>query len=549
MRKTFVLVMAVALLGAALPALAELQNVTVGGEVRIRMNYIRNTISSTAPNLVDVRWPAGNVDWLPGRPIGLFPIGIVRQQLNLFDPGMGRNNGPGIVSLWAWDEGVSNLKFVEQRTRLNVQADFTDDVRAYIELDSYDIWGEDFRSNYIQGVDQITRTDDDLEVFQAYIEADNMFDLPLRLRIGRQELSFGKEWLVGTGDSGPLFTGISFDAVRLTYKLMDDTLTLDAWWSKLNEGLGLNAEEDGDVDFSGIYASYTGIENVVLDAYWMWLRDARMINDTNFIWIVEWLEDAFGIDDYNVTNLHTIGLRGEAKFGALDLNAEFAYQFGDASAVGAGFRPYLYGVDSPSYDSWATDIEVGYTLDVMWNPRVFLGFAYFGGEDNRDLSFWDWLNPFDMPDASVSFNRLFSNKKYSGFVDLWNDFSNGYLYRIGVQAHPTETLDAMLCITHFVALEEFDSPVYFTLGRYRIPVAPNLSFWTESNDEDLGTEVALFLTYHYSEDLLFQLGICHMFTDNGLGEGNYVAGNGLLFNGGTNDDDGTYVYLESRLKF
>ena len=45
----------------------------------------------------------------------------------------------------------NDASFVEQRTMLNVKADFTNEVSAFIELDSYDIWGEDFRSNYLTG--------------------------------------------------------------------------------------------------------------------------------------------------------------------------------------------------------------------------------------------------------------------------------------------------------------------------------------------------------------------------------------------------------------
>jgi len=543
MRKTFLVLVAVAIAITAAPALAELQNITVGGEIRIRGNYTNNVFES--PNNlgaagafpgflpVETRWPAGNVNWLPARPIGNF----------ILAPG---NNAAGILSPYRWDDKGESISFVEQRTRLNVQADFSDNVMAYIELDSYDIWGEDFRSNYITGADFITQTSDDVEIFQAYIEADEMWDLPLRLRVGRQELSFGSEWLVGDGTKGPLFYGLSFDAIRLTYCPMD-TLTIDAWWAKLAENF--QAEEDGDVNFYGIYASYTGLENIVLDAYWLLVRDARSLNDTNFIWPVEWIEDAIGVDDYNVTNLHTIGLRGAGTVGALDFEAEVAYQMGNAGQQGFAFKPFLYGDDDAEFEAWGANLMVGYSLDMVWNPRIWVRGAYFGGEDNRDISFWEWLSPFDMPEASVSFNRLFSDVIYSGYVDLNCDFSNGYLATLGIDVNPTESLMATLCVTHFWADETFDSPRYFTLGKYRIPIAPALSFWTDSSDDSLGTEIALFLTYHYTEDLMFQLGLTYFLADDGVGDGNYVANNGLIFNGGSDDDDGIYLYLETCLKF
>ncbi len=103
-------------------------------------------------------------------------------------------------SAFSWDEDSNDLSFVEQRTRLNVKADFTNEVSAFIELDSYDIWGEDFRSNYITGADGRAVSNDDVEMYQAYIEANEMFGMPIRMRVGRQELSFGSEWLVGVND-------------------------------------------------------------------------------------------------------------------------------------------------------------------------------------------------------------------------------------------------------------------------------------------------------------------------------------------------------------
>ena len=201
-------------------------------------------------------------------------------------------NGNGITSVFAWDDGQSNsLSFVEQRTRLNVKADFTNEVSAFIELDSYDIWGEDFRSNYITGADNRAASGNDVEVHQAYIEANEMWGFPLRARIGRQELSLGSEWLVGVNDTNSLFTGLSFDGLRLTYGT--DVFSVDAFYATLAEG-GAN-EEDEDVSFAGIYGSYKGLENITIDAYWLWLRDARSLNDTNLIAPIEWLEDIFGL--------------------------------------------------------------------------------------------------------------------------------------------------------------------------------------------------------------------------------------------------------------
>ena len=515
--------------GLVLSAGAELQNVCVGGEIRIMANYVTNWAAQPAP--LAPRWAPG---LLPKRPIGDFFSGAPA------------NGGAGIWSPYSWDNDMSHgFDFVEQRTKLNVKADFTDGVTAFIELDSYDVWGQDFRSDYITGADFAASSVDDVEIYQAYIEANDMFGLPLRARVGRQELVFGNEWLVGNMDNGPFFIGRSFDGARLTYAT--DTFSVDAFATILAEGGA--AEEDGDVTFYGVYASCTAVENHVFDLYWLYLRDPRSLNDTAFVAPIEWLEDLFGLDDYDATQLHTFGLRAGGAWAGLDYNLEAAYQMGDAGQVGFGFKPGIYGDDDAEYDTWALKADLGYTIDVMWMPRVFAGYSYYGGEDNRDLTVWEWLNPFYTPEASVSFNRLFSDQFYCGFFDLQKNFSNFQTARVGVIAHPLEALDVYFELAYYEALEPFSAPLHVSFGGFRFPVAPNLSFLDQESEDDLGFTTNLVFTYHYSEDVMINLQWAHLFAGDGLDDGNFTAWNGLLFDGGTSADDSDYMSVDMRIKF
>ena len=82
---------------AAVPAFADLQNVVVGGSVRIR------------------------ADW--------FNYGDNNDYEKAFNAG--------------------DNAFVEQRTRLNVRADFTDAVSAFIEMDDYEVWGKPRNADWV----------------------------------------------------------------------------------------------------------------------------------------------------------------------------------------------------------------------------------------------------------------------------------------------------------------------------------------------------------------------------------------------------------------
>ena len=527
MRKYLLVVLALAVVATAWPAAAELQNVVVGGSIKIRGNYLMNAF--TAPAAAEVRWPA---TFLPARAIGDL------------------RGGNTVTSIYSWNHDRTNdLKNIEQLTRLNVRADFTNDVSAFVEFDSYGLWGSDFRSNYVTGFDfRNVPTLNDVDLYQGYIEAREMFGYPITARIGRQELSFGNEWLVGTGGSVAGIWKRSFDAVRLTYAT--DQFSVDAWWSKLIENSP--AEQDGDVDFYGVYGSYKGIENITLDAYWLYVRDARKINDTNFAWFPEWVEDIAGLDDYDVTSLHTLGVRAAGKYGNFDFNAELAYQFGNADQVGSRFKPFAYGAQDASYDGlWGGNLEVGYTFDMAYSPRVYLGAAYFDGEDNRSISFWNWVNPFDKPKASVSFNRLFTSWEYSAVIDdtSTQNLSNAWVLRAGASAKPTEATEVILMLSYFESVATFSTPRHFNIGRFRVPIAPALSFWDQSNSSDLNFEVGLIGKYHYSEDLTFTLAYAHLFLGDGLTDGNYSGANGLGFDGGSGTDDADCIFFEAEIKF
>ncbi len=504
-------------------AMAELQNVQIGALIEIRGRYHSNTWNG--PLAPQTRIPG---TLLPGRAIGLSLA-----------------NTRNVMSLVDWDHRGSEWKFLETTTSLNFKADFTQDVTGFIEFYDTNFWGEDFRSNYITGADNRAVTNDDVYLLQSYIEVRNLFSLPLRLRIGRQQMQFGKGFLVANKYSPTQRQ--SFDAIRLTYAA--NNLTVDAWYSKLLERGSV--EEDGDVDFYGVYATYSGWDALSVSAYWMLVRDARSLNDTNYTWFPEWVEDVFGLDDYDVTNLNTVGMRLFGKSSGFDYDLEVAYQFGNADAYGSRFTPFTYGDDGKDFDNWAIDGQIGYTFDMKWSPRIFIGGAWFEGEDNRDVSFLDWINPLYPfhPRASVSFNRMFSSINYCPAIQDNAWMTNFKQIRAGVTFAPTEKLSFLLRVQDLWSDEPFDWPVYFTLGRYRVFVAPNLPFWTQEGDDHQGYATSFLMTYKYSEDLTFRIYWGHLFADKGVNDGSYMFFNGVDTDGGTASDDADYAFFWIILKF
>jgi len=220
-----------------------------------------------------------------------------------------------------------------------------------------------------------------------------MWGTALKARIGRQEIKLGSGWLIGTGDTAPYFTGLSFDAIRLTYAT--DQFVIDGIAAKLADTSPI--QEDGDQDLYGLYGSYLGIENVTLDAYALMIRDATAAN-----------VGSGSLETY------TFGLRGAGTVGAIDFDAEAAYQLLDWDAPA--------GLDDSS-DAFAGTLEVGYTFDTTWTPRVFVSGAYF-----------------DCDEEGLPFNRLFSDVSYSKILDggiCTRGLTNLWTAALGVSAAPT----------------------------------------------------------------------------------------------------------------
>ena len=545
MRKAAVFALMAIVFVGAVPAFGELQNITVGGSIQIRGNYWS---SASAPDSISGRNPLFQPPWTASfrNVIGGNPMAGVRWL-----------PAPGRQLVWSpvdWTEDGPSMAFVEQRTRLNVRADFTESVSAFIEFDAYHLWGEDFRSNYTTGVDM--RGAAEVELYQSYIEANDMFGAPLRLRVGRQELSFGSGWLIGTNDAGSFITGLSFDAIRATYKT--DLFSLDAFAAKLAENSPI--EQDGDVDLYGLYGSYLGFEGMTLDAYYFLLRDSRSLADTYLGFVPELLEDVIGVDDYDATNLHTVGMRAAGMYCGLKFDAELAYQFGEADVYGPWFAGAgllsPYGDDDAEFGNWGGNVLFAYGFpELKCAPEIFVGGAYFGGEDNRDLNFVEWLGAIACPywslDSSVNFNRMFSNTQYGDFVSVAShDCSNMWAVFGGVSASPTERLRVVLAGAYVQSLADYKTPwPTFNILGLRVSPLSYFSFLDESNSDDLCVELALKGVYTYSEDLTFECGYSHMFLSDGAAIGHFNVANGLLTQGGTDDDDADYFYFDTKIKF
>ena len=71
---------------------------------------------------------------------------------------------------------------------------------------------------------------DAIDFHQAYLELDDLFSKSISVRLGRQELAYGSQRLVGTVEWSNV--GRSFDAVKIRY---GEESTVDVFNAKLDE--------------------------------------------------------------------------------------------------------------------------------------------------------------------------------------------------------------------------------------------------------------------------------------------------------------------------
>jgi len=292
-------------------------------------------------------------------------------------------------------------QFVEQRTNVVLTADFTDEVSAVIEMDHHNLWGQDYRGGSSLAGGQ-TDTES-INLYQAYIELGEAWGTAVDLKIGRQEIMLGSEFLVGNGDTAGEFFGRSFDGITAVYNA--DTYTVTAIAVKVAENDAFAGNNDTDTDFYGIYGSYTGREDMTIDGYWLFVRTGAR-GDGN--------------------ELHTVGARVAGTSGMIDYEVEAAFQSGEASAT----------VD---YEGVALNAEVGYSFDTDLMPRVFVGFTHLSGEDGGDQGF----------------NRLFSDWEYTEHLANAN-LVNVDIIRVGGSLQATEKIAVAAVITIFDTDDEDD---------------------------------------------------------------------------------------------
>jgi hypothetical protein len=365
-----------------------------------------------------------------------------------------------------------------------------------------------------------------LDLHQAFVFIGNHKEFPLSLKIGRQELAYGDQRLVGHSRWGN--TPRTFDAAKVRWQNPAFGVDLFTGGVVYTDSHNLNKSNSQD-HFSGVYFNFpTLLKNEISEAYLLARNVERGIATDN------WSGVPAPARFPGAQDVYTAGVRVKSKpnaRGPFDYGAEAMYQFGNRTAVSPATTPAV-ALAAPRLEHRAlgAGVQAGYTW--TQNPRQpRLGFAYSFGTGDRSAT-----------DAkSGTFQNLFpTNHGFYGYMDL-NSLQNLHDFRVAYTIKPTATsMVALEGHSHFLqrttdfwynsggAPRNVATAAAGSGGSYRI---------NPSYSKHVGNELDLVVGWSVRPYAQIEAGACHYFRGDYIKQSLAAAGS----------KDASYFYVQFTL--
>jgi hypothetical protein len=278
------------------------------------------------------------------------------------------------------------------RGGLGVGAKLKEKVSLYVGMDFAGTWGST-TSTYTND----TPTTPTLQ--EAYIDGLYSKYLNMGTRIGRFEMEYGDEYVIGRTEFAQATT--FFDGIRFTRNMEKSGFSYDVFAAKLVDGnkSSVAASPNDSVYMAGFYGNYYGVEGKAgvpggVEPYYIWVWNGQQ---------------APGTTTPTPRDTHTGGFRWFGEKSSKD-HAGVGW---DVDANMQYFKELM----------WSTDSRVHYTLtNSRYKPVVFGQFAYAAGDH----------------DGVSGYNPLWQDghARY-GYGDVFT-FSNLEVFGAGVHLTPAE---------------------------------------------------------------------------------------------------------------
>lgn len=349
---------------------------------------------------------------------------------------------------------------------------------------------------------------DTIDLHQGYFTVGNANEFPVTVKVGRQEMSYGEERLIGAFDWNNI--GRAFDAAKLRWQNGWGNVDIFSAMPVVPRDGQFDTSNPQDV-FSGVYATFTKIPRTILETYFLSRNASRsaidFVSDPQF-------------PQPTARDIYTVGGRLKSAPGDLshfDYTLEGAYQFGDFAATTAS--PRL------TQNAFMFVGEAGYTFGNVWaTPRLGAEFDYASGDDN----------PND--NTHGTFDTLFPTPhRFFGSMDLFS-LQNIQDAGANLTLKPTRRTRVAL-LGNVLWLADTRDYLYTAAGTPRMTGG----YGIHSNyNPFVGSELTLIAGYAITRFAQVEVGFGHFFA------GDYVAQSQAV-NGGSRDAD--FAYVQTSIRF
>lgn len=385
----------------------------------------------------------------------------------------------------------------------------------------------------------LAENDRDLNLHQAFVTVGNHKEFPVSVKLGRQELVYGDQRLVGHlrwNNNARVF-----DAAKVRYQHRYFGADVFAGGLVYNDNGNFNKSHISDDLFSGVYLNFPNIGEFTrknfVEAYYLNRSVDRSSATVDLNGTTPYSGVPLPFRNPVIQNLSTVGIRLKSRplaYDAWDYTAELMHQFGTINNVNTANNAVLPAAPSTAIltarerdqKAYAAVLGGGYTwTEHSWQPRVGILYSYASGDDNA-------------PDGeSNTFQNLFATTHlHYGFMDL-NSLQNLHDIRLIVQARPRTNISFSL-EHHFQFLDSTNDYWYNVAGVARVggTGAGNGYGRVGNYSSELGQETDFTISWNPIPSTQLELGVSHYF------RGAYIKQSLAGLPGGSKDS--SYLYFQ-----
>lgn len=462
-KKVAIIASLVALMAGS--SFADVQNIRLSGDIRIRGYYLNGIQSENKDN--NVRW-----------------------------------NGNQYVS-----DGYEEATFITQRTRVTCEADLEDHVLVVVTLKAEGQWGSEDQGGYYYGNGagaggsyyyhdnndnhggywpgyRINRGWE-VGINEAYLQLNQVFFTPATLKIGRQYLNYGRGLILSSNEGE-----YNFDAARLVLDYYPLTVDFVAAMLVNNQNF-TSYDIDGKATMLFANARYEFSDSLLkaVEVYGGWImQDGDSLVGRKRV-PPTYYSNYYG-GDYSGYGASPaiVGVRADANLTKnLATWAEFAYEFG---ADGSN--------NDESISAYIANIGGRFTLaDVKLSPAINANYTYAsgGGRDGKN-NFRPW---FDY------------SENYNGFI-FKPTLSNIQVINLGGSIKPANNCTLAVQGYYYLLAGDRDG---VAMGNSNIEIGSPI---IGGGKREIGWEIDAILGYDYSKDVRCQLIYGAFIPDRGIHE-------------------------------